>query len=69
MPLVLGPLLGRIREDFQHFSRFMPDFEVCAECGSQQICMKVGARKSKQHADIVLGKNDGVGENSFIRIL
>ncbi len=26
MPLVLGPLLGGIGQDFQHFSRLMPFF-------------------------------------------
>ena len=33
-----------------------------------QVCMKVGARKSEQHADVVLGKNDGVGDDTFICI-
>ena len=31
-----------------------------------QVCMKVGTRKSKQHADIVLGENDGVGDDTFV---
>jgi hypothetical protein len=33
-----------------------------------QVCMKVRACKSKQHADVVLRKNDGVGDDTFVRV-
>ena len=44
MSPMLGPLLGRVRQDFQYLTRFMPNFQVGPELRSQQICMMLEER-------------------------